>query len=573
MNPITLQTVNRDVKKQPPGPFQDCRDTVHLAFFFDGTGNNMAADDEKRKWSNVARMFMSARQEPSNAIYPIYIAGVGTRFNGDVGAARSAWTWVQDNTLGNALGMGGDQRMDLGEEQMNDRLRSALLSLAKQSNDEVKKFAQANQDKSFNELNNALSKHRLIKFINISVFGFSRGAALARAFTNRLVEKFDSDGKGNYTLEGYPVRVVFQGIFDTVASFGLPRKNLTAPWGERDLKLPSILEQCVHFVAGHEVRYAFPLDLVRENGQYKGNIIEKVYPGVHSDVGGGYEPDKQARSDNLARVPLCDMQQLAVQGGTRVRSLEELKTTRAAIYQRFEVTPETHIAYKNYCKAVGNLAGPIESQIRKHMEVFYAAQGTLNRKGNSLSDKANKEKLAAAQDEFKLAQRKADYWGKRNPRSKAEADEMSADYANYREAQQRLIAAKTDAERLENGQNNISAEAIALERAIEQGAIFTSAKGNLMITLTPHRWMLDAWRTNLAEPVCDFFEQYIHDSRTDFLGGAEPFAYFNNRGIHEQTRPVISEAELNERKLSFEDRAKAARARDREKAGIRNYKE
>lgn len=31
---------NRDVPASKPGPFQDCTDIVHIAVFFDGTGNN-----------------------------------------------------------------------------------------------------------------------------------------------------------------------------------------------------------------------------------------------------------------------------------------------------------------------------------------------------------------------------------------------------------------------------------------------------------------------------------------------------------------------------------------------------
>ena len=233
MDPQTLQAANRDVDKAPPAPLQDCKDVVHLAFFFDGTGNNLQVDNAEKKWSNVARLFMSARNEPSQGIYRIYIAGVGTRFNGEVGALRSAWTWVQDNTAGNFGGAGGDQRMDYGQEQMNEQLKKTLLNLAKKSNDEVKKFAKKNEAESFEELNKALAKHRLIKYINISVFGFSRGAALARSFTNRLAGTFKTDDHGGHTLQGYPVRLVFQGIWDTVASFGLPTLNTNLPWCDR----------------------------------------------------------------------------------------------------------------------------------------------------------------------------------------------------------------------------------------------------------------------------------------------------------------------------------------------------
>ena len=44
-------------------------------------------------------------------------------------------------------------------------------------------------------------------------------------------------------------------------------------------------------VSGHEQRLCFPLDSVRRaNGKYPPCAIEVVYPGMHSDIGGGYPP-------------------------------------------------------------------------------------------------------------------------------------------------------------------------------------------------------------------------------------------------------------------------------------------
>nr|WP_308638304.1 DUF2235 domain-containing protein [Massilia aurea] len=62
--------------------FQDCRDVLHLSLFFDGTGNNWERDSATNSWSNVGRMFDAAIREKGKSIYPIYIAGVGTPYNG-----------------------------------------------------------------------------------------------------------------------------------------------------------------------------------------------------------------------------------------------------------------------------------------------------------------------------------------------------------------------------------------------------------------------------------------------------------------------------------------------------------
>ena len=56
--------------------------------------------------------------------------------------------------------------------------------------------------------------------INVSVFGFSRGAAQARTFVNWLFEVCER-ADGGYRFAGLPLRVQFLGIFDTVASVGL----------------------------------------------------------------------------------------------------------------------------------------------------------------------------------------------------------------------------------------------------------------------------------------------------------------------------------------------------------------
>ncbi len=53
---------NSDVSNTPPTAKQDCSDVVHISVFFDGTGNNKDADEEKKKWSNPARLWRSANQ-------------------------------------------------------------------------------------------------------------------------------------------------------------------------------------------------------------------------------------------------------------------------------------------------------------------------------------------------------------------------------------------------------------------------------------------------------------------------------------------------------------------------------
>ncbi|SQI96045.1 lipoprotein [Klebsiella oxytoca] len=66
-------------------------------------------------------------------------------------------------------------------------------------------------------------------------------------------------------------------------------------WADDNLALPDesqfpgFIQRCCHFVSAHEQRLCFPLDSVRRTeGNYPASTFEVVYPGVHSDVGGGY---------------------------------------------------------------------------------------------------------------------------------------------------------------------------------------------------------------------------------------------------------------------------------------------
>src|SRR5690606_33058668 len=78
-------------------------------------------------------------------------------------------------------------------------------------------------------------------------------------------------------------------------------------------KFPGLVKCCRHFVAAHEQRSCFPLDSIRnEDGRYPGFAREVVYPGVHSDVGGGYTKNEQGKARNgthelLSQIVLHDL--------------------------------------------------------------------------------------------------------------------------------------------------------------------------------------------------------------------------------------------------------------------------
>jgi hypothetical protein len=513
-NVCSASAATRDVSSQPASPLQDCSDVIHISVFFDGTGNNKDADESPRKWSNPARMWMAAEQfkraNSATNTYPIYVSGVGTRFNGKALSALDGMNIkVEDSDLGMAAGSGGKRRLDFGQQQINDALRSALLSRAKTVGGQVEKHADAGKQKSFADVNKALSQHRLIKQINVSIFGFSRGAALARAFCNQWLWECE-DNRGQLLYEGHPISFVFLGLFDTVASFGLPATNLsnTAMYGGfkgRDLVVDDRVERCVHFVAGHELRFSFPVDLIRHNGQLKGNWLEKVYPGVHSDVGGGYEPNAQDIDNNYARIPMRDMMGESLMHGTRLVAYEQIKKKSPQIFlERFECKLETEAAYKAYT-AVCSPSGKVEQCMQSHMQQLYSAYGTLTRKGvETVTVRQHKEGKSWALGPKDMAQELASY------------------NQAVKDLKQPLKTTRTLLD-----------------------PTFVIRQGIYAMWISPLPWQVAAWKSDATTGAMNFVHSFVHDSKVGFLANAEPFSYFSQRGVHESSRSVSGWIEAN----------------------------
>jgi uncharacterized protein (DUF2235 family) len=114
----------------------------------------------------------------------------------------------------------------------------------------------------------------------IDVVGFSRGAALALQFVNELSERQFRNRNGDKVQP----RIRFLGLWDVVASFGVPLdigpvkfQKTNIGW---QLTLPPIVDHCFHAIALDERRQSFRV--TRVTGAY-----EVWFRGVHSDVGGG----------------------------------------------------------------------------------------------------------------------------------------------------------------------------------------------------------------------------------------------------------------------------------------------
>jgi uncharacterized protein (DUF2235 family) len=170
---------------------------------------------------------------------------------------------------------------------------------------------------------------------DIYVFGFSRGAATVRAFAGMIehcgLVTWDSLKSDNthtsqqsdedkfkqtvvQAMEFYKkrspkaktqpdppfkskrnVKIKFLGVWDTVAALGIPQ----IPWLDKllnrflnhhayDFEAYNSIENVYHAIAVDDERHTF-WPLIWDENKFNGQNIEQVwFPGVHSNVGGGY---------------------------------------------------------------------------------------------------------------------------------------------------------------------------------------------------------------------------------------------------------------------------------------------
>jgi uncharacterized protein (DUF2235 family) len=156
----------------------------------------------------------------------------------------------------------------------------------------------------------------------IDIVGFSRGAALALNFANEVDEEMDG------------AQVRFLGLWDTVASFGLPGNDLNIAW---HLTLPANVAKCYHAMALDERRGNFAptrVKAARVGHATDGRLEEVWFRGVHSDVGGG-------ASVGLSSIALCWMLRRALMNGLPMddagcRRFEALRNPDAPISTNFD---------------------------------------------------------------------------------------------------------------------------------------------------------------------------------------------------------------------------------------------
>ncbi|MDF0607076.1 DUF2235 domain-containing protein [Neisseriaceae bacterium TC5R-5] len=193
--------------------------------------------------------------------------------------------------------------------------------------------------------------------------------------------------EGGALFVGRPVEIRFLGMMDAVASVGLP-DSVAFNTGHHawagvvlDKPLPALVKKAVHFMAGHEQRENFP------STQPPGMQLQTwLYPGVHSDVGGGYGPGEHGRSpqvaDLLSQIPLVHMYKAALVAGVAFMDWGRLTPD---IKADFQVSPALKQAYEDYMQTLDlPERGEYMPMVQKHMELYYLWRGV--RQGPDMAD-------------------------------------------------------------------------------------------------------------------------------------------------------------------------------------------
>ena len=323
--------------------------TYSYAIFFDGTGNNK--DEGEESMSNVARLYELYKTD--DASLKLYIKGLGTSSAGEIDFGDGN---LVGKAFGSGFGLGGQKRVEYALEQ-------------------VRSFADSVEETDV---------------IELSLFGFSRGAALARHFTNVL----DTVPKAS---------VKFLGLFDTVGSFGIPgdESNAGLDLSVREDKVQNVY----HLTSFNELRKNFDLVSIKPapDSILPEKFVEEEYPGVHADIGGGYSnKDEHNNSNNfLALIYLEKMYGAAASQGLKFAKIPEKWTPKEDLRTLFE---SINSIYQST---------PAVKAIHKEMVNLEWTKEVLSRKQSTIriprGPKASKSLAASKKQEKELMKRSIQY--------------------------------------------------------------------------------------------------------------------------------------------------------------------
>jgi hypothetical protein len=141
----------------------------------------------------------------------------------------------------------------------------------------------------------------------VFIFGFSRGAAIARLLARTIDARGAPSTVWTLRLFGkhrtlwtsrrrHPVTIDVLGCWDTVGSFGVAKTIAGINFQQlnmfRDLTVPDSVAQAYHMVALDEMRDSFEPTLMDPDPIRPARIVEVWFAGDHANIGGGWATDK-----------------------------------------------------------------------------------------------------------------------------------------------------------------------------------------------------------------------------------------------------------------------------------------
>ena len=288
-----------------------------ILFAFDGTGNTNDEEWLSKNGSSLSNVwqFRQLYEEGNRR----YISGVGTVYRDDKYGDIKPTDYVPSLVPLSA------QTADMGGNYSGPARMDRMLQYFK---DEAELFA---DDSSA---------------MDVDIIGFSRGAAQARAFANRLVASTrddwyqyqTKDGDGKAVTRCQKLNFRFMGLFDTVLSTN--KSGLMY-----QLAVPDTFTYVAQAIALNEYRGsavhpylsvgAFPGESIMPGAyspveQPGKTRIERGFIGAHADIGGGFAENEK----ELAQVALAWMVMQAEAAGVKMKPSPLLTIANPVIHDK-----------------------------------------------------------------------------------------------------------------------------------------------------------------------------------------------------------------------------------------------
>jgi Uncharacterized alpha/beta hydrolase domain (DUF2235) len=334
----SVVTVNVPDKQKKPENKTGVKVTVNV--FFDGTLNNAKNTEARLKYEKEQKegrkkkelskdAYAFYKNDEDDSSYDNYYSNVGILYNINTvkNENREVKVYIEgegtedhqtDFTRGYAFGSGATG--------ITAKVSKAFSKI----NAEIDKLKQKKY----------ITETQFVNEIDLTVFGFSRGAAAARNF---IAQRGKLQVK--YNLESSKFHIKFVGLFDTVSSYS--ESISTSPDFDNDveelqLKLEGNVEKVVHLTASDEYRENFSLTNIKSSIQ-AGVGFELELPGVHSDIGGGYaEKENEVRYLHLEEGYINIKETVLKQGWYEPKQIVEIKGHQTVLWATRKGIPNSY---------------------------------------------------------------------------------------------------------------------------------------------------------------------------------------------------------------------------------------